>query len=191
MGFLQKWVRAAVLAGGVCGFAVLVAPHLTVEAQQPNREARVKAEAHLSVEKLVPGQDCEILVRLTVQPGWHINSNPPKPMEYVPTEVEFKGKQGTKLSKLKFPDGKPLRVDGEPEPLSVYSGKVDLFGRLSVPAAAAGQVEEMEIVVKFQACNDKTCELPATVKLSGKLPVARQGEAVRSINEKLFAKPNS
>lgn len=157
------------------------------EVGAPKRKTeKIKAEAHLSVEKLIPGERCRILVRLTIEPGWHINTNPAKPTGFVATEVSFKGKQGTKLVDLVYPAGKNIRMQDLDEPVSVYEGKVDLFGALDVPAEAAGQTEEMEIVVRYQACDDKQCLLPATVKLSGKLPIAKAGETVRTINDKLF-----
>ena len=122
-----------------------------------------------------------------MQAGWHINSNPAKPEGYVATEVTFKGKQGTTLKDLKYPAGKLIRMQNSDDEISVYDGRVDFFGKLVVPAEAAGKTEEMEIVVKYQACDDKKCLLPTTVKLSGKLPVAKENEAVRAINQKLFS----
>ncbi|OYW21977.1 MAG: hypothetical protein B7Z55_05175 [Planctomycetales bacterium 12-60-4] len=152
----------------------------------PKKDEKVKAEAHLSVDKLAPGQECKILIRLTVAPGWHINANPAKPEGFPATEVSFKGKKGTLLKDVKFPPGKSIQMPDQDEPVSVYFGKVDVFGKLVVPAEAAGMTEEMEIVVTYQACDENRCLPPTTVKLGGKLPVAQSGESVRSINEKLF-----
>ncbi len=152
----------------------------------PKKDDKVKAEAHLSTDKLAPGQECRILIRLNVAPGWHINSNPAKPEGFVATEISFKGKLGTLLKDIKYPVGKSMRMQDQDEPVSVYDGKVDVFGKLVIPAEAAGMTEEMEIVVSYQACDDTRCLRPTTVKLSGKLPVAKSGESVRSINEKLF-----
>lgn len=152
----------------------------------PAKKDKVTAEAHLSVDKLPPGGECKILIRLTVQEGWHINSNPASPEGFIATEVSFKGKQGTQLGSLKYPKGKAIQMQDLEEMVSVYDGKVNIFGVLKVPPTAAGQTEEMEIVVKYQACDDQKCLLPTTVKLSGKLPIAKADEQVRSVNEKLF-----
>ncbi|MBI1347542.1 hypothetical protein GC163_14780 [bacterium] len=156
------------------------------ETAAPNKKDKVTAEAHLSVDKLPPGSECKILIRLSIQEGWHINANPAAPEGFIATEVAFKGKHGTQLGQLQYPKGKPIRMQDFDEPVSVYDGKVNIFGVLKVPESAAGQAEEMEIVVKYQACDDQKCLIPTSVKLSGKLPVAKTGETVRSINEKLF-----
>ncbi len=164
----------------------LAADRQVAQVDAPLKKDKVNAEAHLSLEKLAPGKECRILIRLNVLPGWHINSNPARPEGYVPTEVSFKGKHGTTLAELSYPKGKLMRMADSDDPISVYDGKVDLFGKLTVPEAAAGLTEDMEIVVKYQACDDRTCLLPTTVKLSGKLPVAKRDEVVRPINQKLF-----
>lgn len=146
----------------------------------------VKAEAHLSTERLPAGDKCQILIRLTIHEGWHTYANPPKSEEDIPTEIEFKGKLGTKLTKLKYPVGaKYDPMDGVDTKL-VYDGRVDIRGVLEVPASASGENEEMEITVKFQACDDSRCLRPDVVKLKGKLPVSKLGEPVKLVNEKLF-----
>jgi len=152
----------------------------------PAKKDKVTAEAHLSVDKLPPGSECKILIRLSVEKGWHINSNPAAPQGFIATEVSFKGKQGTQLQSVKYPKGKPIKMQDLNQDISVYDGKVDIFGVLKVPVEAAGLTEDMEIVVKYQACDDQKCLLPTTVKLSGKLQIAKADEPVRSVNEKLF-----
>lgn len=151
------------------------------------KEEKVKAEAHLSLNKLAAGRECQILIRLKVQEGWHINANPTRPKGLPATEVLFKGKQGTKLTDVKYPPGHLISLQGFDEKVSVYDGQVDIFGKLIVPAEAAGQVEDMEIVIHYQACDNTECLIPTSIKLSGRLPVAAPGEAVRAVNEKLFA----
>jgi uncharacterized protein len=162
---------------------------LVAQVDQPapkKKDEKVKAEAHLSVDKLPPGGECQVLIRLTIEPGWHINTNPANPKDFVATEVSIVGKQGTKIAELKYPKGKPMRMQDFDESVWVYDGKVDVRGKLTVPAAAAGKTEEVDIIVKYQACDDKRCLLPATVKLTGKLPVAGSAADVKPINSKLF-----
>jgi hypothetical protein len=151
----------------------------------PKKDDKVKVEAHLSVDRLPAGGKCQILIRLHIESGWHINAIPNSPGT-VETEIAFKGKLGTQLTEKKAPKGKLFKMMDLDEPVSVYDGKVDVRGVLEIPASAAGQTEEMEIVVKYQACDKDTCLIPASTKLAGKLAVAKPGETVRSINEKLF-----
>lgn len=148
----------------------------------------VKAEAHLSVDRLPGGEKCQILIRLSIQQDWHIGANPPLNDEGYPTKVEWKAKQGTKLTQMKYPQGKKFTPE-EGTVQMVYDGKVDIRGTLEIPSAAGGTNEEVEIIVHYQACNDKICKIPTTVKLAAKLPVANPGDPVKQVNEKLFAPP--
>lgn len=169
--------------------AVLVTPfgHAFGQAK-PNEKDLVKAEAHLSVDRLPGGDKCQILIRLAIQPEWHIGANPPLNEDGYPTKVEWKAKQGTKLTQLKYPQGKKFTPE-EGAVQMVYDGKVDIRGVLEVPTAAGGMNEEVEIIVHYQACNDTICKIPTTVKLTAKLPVANAGDPVKQVNEKLFAPP--
>lgn len=175
---------------GKIAFVLAVWPLALVHGEnKPTEKDLVKAEAHLSVDRLPAGDKCQILIRLTVQPEWHIRANTPQNKEEEnKTEIEFKGKLGSKLIEVKYPTGKKFTPKGEPTQL-VYDGKVDIRGTLEIPANAAGSSEEVEIIVRYQACNETICRIPTTVKLAAKLPVAKQGEAVKQINEKLFATP--
>jgi hypothetical protein len=55
-----------------------------------------------------------------------------------------------------------------------------------VPEKAAGTVEEFELIIRYQACNDNGCERPKTLKFAAKVPVAKLNEKVNPINTKVF-----
>lgn len=179
---LVRWMPVVALMAAVWPLSMVLADN------KPAEKELVKAEAHLSVDRLPAGDKCQILIRLTVQPEWHIGANPPLNKDDYVTKVEWKGKQGSKLTQIKYPTGKKFSPAGGMTQL-VYDGKVDIRGTLEIPADAGGSNEEMEIIVSYQACNDEICRIPTTVKLAAKLPVAKQGDAVKQINEKLFAPP--
>ena len=141
------------------------------------------------MDKLPAGGTCQFIVLLDVKDGWHINANPPSPDHLIPTKVTFKSKLGTKLSDPKYPKGHGLKFAGEDSEASVYEGEVAIRGVLSIPEKAAGQVDDMEISITYQACNDTGCRPPKTIKLTGKLGVANRGEPTKSINARLFKEP--
>lgn len=181
---LLCWIGQATL------LVILSSP---VFAQGPAKPADlVKAEAHLSVDRLPAGSKCQILIRLTIDPKWHIGANPKANEDDIPTEVEWKSKHGTKLVQVKYPVGKKYTPEGG-DTQRIYDGKdgkVDIRGVLEIPASAAETGEEtVEILVNYQACDDSICHRPTTVKLVAKLPVAKPGEPVKQINEKHFAPP--
>jgi uncharacterized protein len=148
----------------------------------------VSPQVLLGVDRLPAGGTARFAVVIDIENGWHINTNPARPDFAIPTTVVVKAKHGTKVTKVEYPKGHDFRIEGLDEPMSVYEGRVVLFGTLAVPKEASRQTEELTVEVKFQACNDKQCLAPKTAKLVGKVPVAGQGEQVKAINAKLFEK---
>ena len=161
-------------------------PAAELTEEEAARHEKVSAKAYLSVERLPAGGECQVAVVLEIDEGWHINANPAKPKFMVATEVSAKGKLKTTLGDPSYPEGEEFEVAGFDEPLSVYEQRVVLTGTLSVPASAAGKTETVELTVRYQACNDKTCLRPMKLKLTAEVPVAERGERVRKVNESLF-----
>jgi hypothetical protein len=94
---------------------------------------------------------------------------------------------------LKYPEGHGFKFDGEDMEAMVYEGEVAIRGTLTVPESAAGQTDELEITITYQACNDTGCRPPKTIKLTNKLAVSKSGDSVKPINARLFKespKPN-
>ncbi len=155
--------------------------------EKPKKDELVRARAYLSTDRLPAGGTCQIIVLLDVKEGWHIQANPPSPDYLKPTKLSFKSKAGATLGEPKYPKGHGFKMEGDDTEAMVYEGEVSLLGTLSVPKAAGGQTDEMEISINYQACNKDGCLPPKTIKLTGKLPVAKAGDPVKPINAKLFA----
>jgi hypothetical protein len=174
--------------------AVAAAPAvIQTVAQQAAPAARKKkpeivtADALVNVEKLPAAGKCRLLVRLKIEDGWHVNTNPAQPNYLIPTVVTLKSKLGSKLGTVKYPPGKRTKLEGIDEELTAYADRVSFLAELDVPAEAAGKMEELAIEVKYQACNDEQCLRPTSLKIVLPVAVAKSGEAVKPANEKVFA----
>ena len=153
-----------------------------------DREAKVSAKAYLSLDKLPAGGTADVAVVLTLQEGWHINPNPATLDFQIPSEMTIKAKQKSVLQTVTYPKGKMIDFVGER--VAAYEGTATLTGKLKVPAAAAGQTEEIALSVYYQACSDQgQCLRPTTAELTIRVPVAGAGEAPKPINRRLFEKP--
>lgn len=154
--------------------------------QTKEKKKLVTAKAYLSVDRLPAGKTCQVAIVLAIEKGWHINTNPASPDFLVPTTFTIKSNQNVKLSDVKYPTGHAFRVTGFDEPLQVYEKQAIIRGTLEVPVNSAGKEETLELKIKYQACNDKTCIRPTTISLKGKFQIAKPGEQVRQINQKWF-----
>ncbi|GAB4135842.1 MAG: hypothetical protein Tsb009_02600 [Planctomycetaceae bacterium] len=155
------------------------------------KKAIVTAKAFLSVDKLPSGRSCRIVLFLNIAKGWHINANPPQPKTSIPTTFSLVSRQGVKLTNVKYPKGKKIKLPEFDEASHVYDGVVAIYGTLQVPNLDTVQITNVELRIRYQACNDTVCRPPKTIRLKGALPVAPSTEAVRIINQKYFPKPKS
>ncbi|REJ88138.1 MAG: DUF255 domain-containing protein [Planctomycetota bacterium] len=154
--------------------------------EEAKKHEKVSAKAYLSVDRLPAGGECEVAVVIDIIDGWHINANPAQPKFLIATEIKAAGKLKTALEDPVYPEGHAFEVKGFDEPLSVYEERVVLRGTLRVPASAAGKTETLELTVRYQTCNDKTCLRPMNLKMTAEVPVAERGQRVRRVNESLF-----
>lgn len=175
-----RWMLIALLA------CVSSLPRVFLMGAEKEEEHQIKAKAYLSVDKLPSGGKCEILVKIEVKDGWNIKSNPAEPMEFIPTTVTIKSKRGIKFVKPVYPKGKSITEPDSDEATSVYEGEVWVRGTLEIPADAAGKSDDLEVLIKYQACQAGNCLPPKTVKLQAKLDIAAKGETVNKANEELF-----
>jgi hypothetical protein len=106
----------------------------------------------------------------------------------IPTEVKITSEQKVKMTKLKYPEHELLEVEGQDEPSHVYGGKVVIYALLETDAAEMAEKADVEVEIKFQACNSRTCEPPDSIKLKGKLTLADPGDEIKRINETKFPK---
>jgi uncharacterized protein YyaL (SSP411 family) len=164
-----------------------------IAAEQPaapgkKEEQLISAKAYLSVDKLPPGGTCQIALIVEIKEGWHINTNPAQPDFLIPTTFTLKSKLGTKLAQANYPAGRKITISGFDEPLVVYDQRAFIRGILQVPREAAGQLDEIELQLRYQACNDARCLSPKTFTIRTRLPIAAPGEPVKPMNPELFRK---
>lgn len=155
-------------------------------APKKKKPEMISVRPFLSVDRLPPGGECEILIYVTVKEGWHINANPAMPDNFIPTTVTLKSKHKCELTSIKYPKSHPMTLAGIDEPVHTYDGRIAIRGVIGIPITAAGQVDEIEIHVRYQACNDKSCLSPTTLTFKTKVPVAGIGQEVKAVNQNLF-----
>ncbi len=161
---------------------------LTPSPFKQGQESPVKVKIYPYFDKLERGSKCLVAIELTIADGWHINANPANPEFTIPTEVKITSKQKIRMTKVKYPKHELLDVEGQDEPSHVYGERVIIYALLEIAADETADEAELEVEVKVQACNSKTCEPPETRKLVGKRPLANPGDEIKRINESKFPK---
>jgi thiol:disulfide interchange protein DsbD len=121
-----------------------------------------------------PGDSAEATVTVTVEPGWHLQSNAPLDPTLIPTKVSLTLPPGWTAEPPRFPPHRTVKLPFSDEPLAVFEGTFDVSVRVHRDATATQ--DTLSGVVVGQACNDSSCLPPADVPF--RLAAAQTG-AVR------------
>jgi DsbC/DsbD-like thiol-disulfide interchange protein len=102
-----------------------------------------------------------VVVKVMIEKGWHIYANPPESEEVEPaqTTVTIKAAGKPVKAKVTYPAGKLYKETGM-APCKVYEDGVTIQAELPKTEGA------LEVSVRFQACDNKRCLLPKTVKIN-------------------------
>ena len=111
--------------------------------------------------KVYQGEPISVNLSITVNATWHINSNKPNDDFLIPSEITAKG-SGVKLSNVKYPQAKNLKLSFSEEPVSVYeatsNAKLTFISNVNAPLGK----QKVIVTLDYQACNDVSC-LPPNV----------------------------
>ena len=125
---------------------------------------------HLSATTVYPeiesGKPFELTVKLTVKDHFHIQAADAKE-PYIPTEVKITGPAGYTFGKPVFPPSTTATVAGDTIP--VYEGEIEVKVPVTPPAGASGK-PDLKVEVRYQACDDKSCFPPTSVKADSAPP---------------------
>jgi thiol:disulfide interchange protein DsbD len=139
----------------------------------PAAESLIRVSA--APVKVPAGGNAVATFELTVEPGWHVNANPPSPDYMIPTEVAIEPAGGISAGKAEYPSPSPLAVGFEKEPILTYGGTFVVRLPLSAASDAAQGPRTIAGTVSFQACDDQVCLTPARVPFSLALEVTAAG----------------
>ena len=136
-----------------------------------DEEVRVSASVHGGKGTIRQGILRKLVVRFELGAGTHIYGEP-VPEGMVPTTVSVVAPAGLVVGEPVFPPTEILRLESMSMELPVWSGTVDVV----VPFYAIGELAsetrpldtdtaEIEVEVRYQACDDEVCLPPKTEKL--------------------------
>jgi len=165
---------------------VLTEPGPASALKRNSEDRRVKAKIYPYFDKMPRGGKCPVAIELTIAKDWHINANPANPDFLIPTEIKVTSMQKVKMTRVKYPKHELLTVEGQDQASHVYGGTVTVFAMLEIDAAEMADKAELEVEIRFQACNEKSCEAPDVIRLKGRLPLAPDDSGIKRINEDKF-----
>jgi thiol:disulfide interchange protein DsbD len=138
----------------------------------------LSTKVFLSKKGVLPGQEIRVALKLDIEKDWHINAHKPLESSLVPTEVVVKTDPQFSLERIHYPQPKRKKFDFAQGELTIYEGTVVIFMDLGVSAEAAAGEGRISGKIKYQACDNRSCLLPAEEAFSASISITKDpGEA--------------
>ncbi len=174
--FASRFVLAILL------LAVSFAPANTFAALQPN----IDVDGYFSTNKAQRGRTVNAAIVLDIPRELHINANRTLDSALIPTSLQVSAPGGVRVSAVSYPRAVLRRFSFSPAQLAVYENRSVMRFTLTVPANYQSDVVEVNVRVRYQACNDQVCFQPQTRETSMAISVVGTNEAVQRTNSQIF-----
>ena len=115
---------------------------------------------------LAHGESGDLLVRLEIKTGYHVNANPPSQSYLKATEIELKPAEGISVEFITYPDPLLKGFSFSETPLKVYEGETNLKVRLKADKTATPGKHNLSAKLRVQACDDKVCYAPGAIDVT-------------------------
>jgi len=108
----------------------------------------------------------QVKIPLTVQMGFHVNSNTPSEDYLIPLKLTWKATGALEGGQITYPKPTLEKYEFSEKPLSVFTGNVDLNVNFKVAANAPAGPGVATGQLRYQACNDRACFPPKTLDIN-------------------------
>jgi len=117
-----------------------------------------------SVE-IAAGSSADVVVRLTIQNGYHINANPPSYPYLIATVLEAPAVNGVSIVKVAYPKPLSRKFVFAAKPLAVYEGDTEVKATIKADKSAQPGQQSLSAKLRIQACDEAVCYPPGTLDL--------------------------
>jgi len=126
-----------------------------------------------SHSKIKSGENLYLILKVKIDPEWHINSNKPNEDFLIPSDVSIISNDGFLLSQKIFPKAKELKFDFSDVPVSVFENEFEIPLVVRIPDNLNEGNYNFEVEFSYQACNNQTCLPPDKDKVPVEIVVVK------------------
>lgn len=157
---------------------------------QRNAPATTTAQAYLDRAPLPAGGAATVAIRVTVAPGYHIQSAQPHDPNLLATRLRVPEIPGLTFGAVQYPQHQEIHAPQltTAGTLAAYEGTIFLLVPVQAAVDASPGPRTIRFKLDIQACDDRQCQLPAQIETPLELTVASAGTASAAQQEELFAK---
>jgi len=108
----------------------------------------------------------QVKIPVSVQAGFHVNSNTPSDEYLIPLKVTWKSTGALEGGQIAYPKPSLEKYEFAEKPLSVFTGDFSVVANFKVAANAPAGPGVAVGQLRYQACNDRACFPPRTIEIS-------------------------
>jgi len=146
----------------------------------------VSVETRLARTPVPAGSEVRAAVVLDVKEGWHVNAHRPTYDYLIGTALDWASGPDLSVDNVKYPRPKRLNLDFAGDAIDVYAGTAPIFFDVRPASGAVPGERRLTARLRVQACNDKTCLRPSTVRATVQIPVAEAGTRAEPTGDPIF-----
>ena len=105
-------------------------------------------------------------IPVSVQPGFHVNSNTPAEEYLIPLKLTWKSTGALEAGQLTYPKPSLEKYEFADKPLSVFTGDFSIVANFKVTANAPAGPGVAVGQLRYQACNDRACFPPKNIDIN-------------------------
>ena len=120
--------------------------------------------------------------------GLHVNSNEPLEDFLIPTVLTVEPPAGITVEALAWPEPVMLEQQGADKPLAVYEETFAIGVALAIDPEVAPGDYDVPASLRYQACDERMCYIPATERFAFRVRVAPGDQARRPTEAELFGR---
>jgi len=106
----------------------------------------------------------EAVVKLTIDPGYHINANPPTYPYLKATTLEIPGDQGFSAGPIAYPEAIRRKFAFAEQELAVYEDQAVIKIQLRANKSTKAGEQKIGARLLVQACDDQVCYAPGVIE---------------------------
>ncbi len=114
-------------------------------------------------ETLSPGDSHRLVLRLEMDPDWHVMANPASMEFLIPTQLRFPDTPAAIIEGPEYPEGDDFSVDALDKSVKVYKETVEIPFTLRISEDASPGRHRVAGTLQVQACDDSVCLAPSTL----------------------------
>ena len=122
-------------------------------------------KANPQAATIAAGESGEVVVKLQITDGYHVNANPPTFSYLKATELELTPADGITVEFITYPDPLTKKFSFSEKPLAVYEGETTVKAQLKTNKTSKPGAHNLSAKLRVQACDDKVCYAPGAIDL--------------------------